>query len=82
MTGGFDTKQFEKDFYSPEPEKEEKIFQYANDDIPRHSVTAKKFYDEIIIAIKEYLLITENDKGIEKFLKIRTYLKQKLNNKK
>lgn len=81
LTGGFDTKQFEKDFYSPEPEKEEKIFQYANDDIPRHSITAKKFYDEIVIALKEYFIKTETDNGIEKFLKIRTYLKQKLNDK-
>lgn len=79
LTGGFDTKQFERDFYSPEPEKEEKIFQYANDDIPRHSITAKKFYDEIVIALKEYFIKTDADKGIEKFLKIRTYLKHKLN---
>lgn len=81
LTGGFDTKQFEKDFYSPELEKEEKIFQYANDDIPRYSITAKKFYDEIVIALKEYFIKTEEDGGIEKFLKIRTYLKQKLNDK-
>lgn len=81
LTGGFDTKQFEKDFYSPEPEKEERIFQYANDDIPRHSITAKKFYDEIVIALKEYFIKTEKDNGIEIFLKIRTYLKQKLNSK-
>ena len=81
LTGGFDTKQFEKKFYSPEPEKEEKIFEYANDDIPRHSITAKKFYDEIVIALKEYFIKTEEDNGIEKFLKIRTYLKQKLNTK-
>lgn len=81
LTGGFDTKQFERDFYSPEPEKEEKIFQYANDDIPRHSITAKKFYDEIVIALKEYFIKTDADKGIEKFLKIRTYLKHKLNDK-
>ena len=79
LTGGFDTKQFEKDFYSPAPEKEEKIFQYANDDIPRYSITAKKFYDEIIIALKEYFIKTDENNGIEKFLKIRTYLKQKLN---
>ena len=70
---------FEKDFYSPAPEKEEKIFQYANDDIPRYSITAKKFYDEIIIALKEYFIKTDENNGIEKFLKIRTYLKQKLN---
>lgn len=81
LTGGFDTKQFEKDFYSPEPEKEDDIFQYANDDIPRHSITAKKFYDEIVIALKEYFINSEEDNGIEKFLKIRTYLKQKLNTK-
>lgn len=81
LTGGFDTKQFEKDFYSPESEKEERIFQYANDDIPRHSITAKKFYDEIVIALKEYFIKTEKDNGIEIFLKIRTYLKQKLNSK-
>lgn len=81
LTGGFDTKQFERDFYSPEPEKEEKIFQYANDDIPRHSITAKKFYDEIVVALKEYFIKTDEDKGIEKFLKIRTYLKHKLNDK-
>ena len=81
LTGGFDTKQFERDFYSPEPEKEEKIFQYANDDIPRHSITAKKFYDEIVIALKEYFIKTDADKGIEKFLKIRTYLKHRLNDK-
>ena len=81
LTGGFDTKQFERDFYSPEPEKEEKIFQYANDDIPRHSITAKKFCDEIVIALKEYFIKTDADKGIEKFLKIRTYLKHKLNDK-
>ena len=81
LTGGFDTKQFERDFYSPEPEKEEKIFQYANDDIPRHSITVKKFYDEIVIALKEYFIKTDADKGIEKFLKIRTYLKHKLNDK-
>lgn len=81
LTGGFDTKQFEKDFYSPESEKEERIFQYANDDIPRYSITAKKFYDEIVIALKEYFIKTEKDNGIEIFLKIRTYLKQKLNSK-
>lgn len=81
LTGGFDTKQFEKDFYSSTSEKEEKIFQYADDDIPRYSITAKKFYDEIVIVLKEYFINTEEDNGIEKFLKLRTYLKQKLNTK-
>lgn len=81
LTGGFDTKQFEKDFYSSTSEKEEKIFQYADDDIPRYSITAKKFYDEIVIVLKEYFINTEECNGIEKFLKLRTYLKQKLNTK-
>lgn len=33
------------------------------------------------ISLKAYFVKTEGDNGVEKFLKIRTYLKQKLNTK-
>lgn len=82
LTGGFDTKQFEKDFYAaPAPEKNTPNFIYADDDIPRHSVTAKKFYEEIIEGLKNYFMENEGDDGMESFIKVRTFLKHFLNKK-
>lgn len=82
LTKGFDTKKFEQDFYDPyEEPKEENNFFYADDDIPRRSISSKKFYEEILGGLKEYCMYIDKDHGIENFIKVRTFLKQYLNKK-
>ena len=82
LTKGFDTKKFEQDFYDPyEEPKEENNFFYADDDIPRRSISSKKFYEEILGGLKEYCMDIDKDHGIENFIKVRTFLKQYFNKK-
>lgn len=82
LTKGFDIKKFEKDFYeTPEEPKKESVFFYADDDIPRRSVTAKKLYEEMLTGLKDYFTLTDSEQGIESFIKVRTFLKQHLDKK-
>ena len=82
LTKGFDIQKFEKDFYNTTNEpKDENLFFYADDDIPRRSVTAKKLYEEILTGLKEYFTEIDNEQGIELFIKARTFLKQYLEKK-
>lgn len=82
LTGGFDTSQFEKDFYDAHEEsKSESIFLYADEDIPRRSMTSKKFYEEIMSGLKMYYVENMDELGMENFIKIRTFLKQFLSRK-
>lgn len=82
LTRGFDSKKFEQEFYDTDDEpKPENNFFYADDDIPRRSVTAKKFYEEILTGLKQYCTAMDGEQGIEIFIKMRTFLKQYLNNK-
>ena len=82
LTRGFDSRKFEQEFYDTHDEpKPENNFFYADDDIPRRSVTAKKFYEEILTGIKQYCMVMGGEQGIETFIKMRTFLKQYLNNK-
>lgn len=80
LTKGFDLKKFEQDFYDIEEEsKSENNFFYADNDIPRRSITVKKFYEEILSGLKEYFIALDKEQGIEAFIKMRTFLKQYLN---
>lgn len=80
LTKGFDLKKFEQEFYdTTEEPKEDNTFFYADDDIPRRSITAKKFYEEILTGLKEYFTSSDKEQGIENFVKMRTFLKQYLN---
>lgn len=82
LTGGFDTSQFEKDFYDAHEEsKSESIFLYADEDIPRRSMTSKKFYEEIMSGLKMYYVENMDELGMENFIKVRTFLKQFLSRK-
>ncbi len=82
LTGGFDTSQFEKDFYDAHEEsKSESIFLYADEDIPRRSMTSKKFYEEIMAGLKMYYVENMDELGMENFIKVRTFLKQFLSRK-
>ena len=79
-TNGFDSKKFEQEFYdTTEYPKEDNAFFYADDDIPRRSITTKKFYEEILTGLKEYFTSSYKEQGIEIFVKMRTFLKQYLN---
>jgi molecular chaperone HtpG len=80
LTGGFNIAEFEKNFTDMTPEPvTENIFLYADDDIPRHSMTSKKFYETIIIALRQYCLENKGVDGIDELIKIRTFLKKYLN---
>lgn len=80
LTNGFDSKKFEQEFYdTTEYPKEDNAFFYADDDIPRRSITTKKFYEEILTGLKEYFTSSYKEQGIEIFVKMRTFLKQYLN---
>lgn len=80
LTKGFDSKKFEKEFYAFEEEpKNENNFFYADDDIPRRSITAKAFYEEILAGLKEYFTFLNEEHGMKSFIKVRTFLKQYLN---
>lgn len=82
LTKGFDSKKFEQEFYDiTEEHKEDNAFFYADDDIPRRSITAKKFYEEILTGLKAYFASSDAEQGIEIFVKMRTFLKQYLNKK-
>ena len=82
LTGGFDTSQFEKDFYDAHEEsKSESIFLYADEDIHRRSMTSKKFYEEIMSGLKMYYVENMDELGMENFIKVRTFLKQFLSRK-
>ena len=81
LTGGFDSSKFEKEFYNEEePSSTEKCFIYADDDIPRYSASLKKFYEKIIIGLKQYCMENKGEDAIEEIIKIRTFLKKYLNN--
>lgn len=75
LTGGFNKDLFEKSIELDHNELEERVFQFAEDDIPRYSITSKKFYELIINALKEYF--TEKD-AIDEFFRVRTYIKNYL----
>lgn len=80
LTKGFDSKKFEQEFYdTTEGTTEDNAFFYSDDDIPRRSVTVKKFYEEILTGLKEYFASSGKEQGIENFVKMRTFLKQYLN---
>ena len=83
LTGGFDSKKFEQDFYETATKTNSTVkksnFIYAEDDIPRHPISTKKLYEEILLALKDYYLLAGDD-GIEEFIKVRTHLKQHFNN--
>lgn len=80
LTKGFDSKKFEQDFYgSDEETKKDNNFLYADDDIPRRSITVKKIYEEILLGLKSYLISLDKEHGMESFIKMRMHLKQFLN---
>ena len=84
LTNGFDVTQFEKEVYANPntsetiEENNEAQFLYANEDIPRRSVTIKKFYEEILIGLKNYFS-DKGEEGIDAFIRVRTFLKEQLN---
>ena len=80
LTGGFDSSKFEKEFYNEEEASSvDKYFIYADDDIPRFSASSKKFYEKIIVGLKQYCIETKGEDAIEEIIKIRTFLKKYLN---
>jgi molecular chaperone HtpG len=81
LTRGLDQKLFEEEFYSLVEKGDYKTaFLYANDDIPRLSVQNKRLYESIILLIKNYCIENYGEKGMNEFIRIRTYIKRELNN--
>lgn len=81
LTGGFDSKQFERDFYETATSNaaaKKVTFIYADDDIPRHPIATKMIYEEILASLKEYYTSNGCD-GIEEFIRVRTHLKRHFN---
>ena len=80
LTNGVNPRLFEEEFYSlVEKDAPKNSFIYANDDIPRLSVQNKRLYETIIRLIRQYCIESYGDEGIEQFIRIRTFIKQKLN---
>lgn len=79
LTQGIKQEQFLSQFYVQEqlPERDrDAIFEYADDDLPRASISIKRFYDKTLGALRDFYA-EEND--LQNFFKIRAYLKKKLN---
>lgn len=81
LTNGLEKKLFEEEFYSLiEKDDHKTAFLYANDDIPRLSVQNKRLYESIIQLIKNYCIENDGEEGMDRFIRIRTYIKRGLNN--
>lgn len=80
LTDGVSPKLYKDEFYSLiEKDENKTVFLYANDDVPRFSVQNKRLYESIIMHLKQYCLEAFDEDGINQFLRIRTYIKSKLN---
>ena len=80
LTQGINQEQFLSDFYVQIQDQaidksKETVFEYADEDLPRASLTIKKFYDRTINALREYYL---EDDDLQNFFKVRAFLKKRL----
>lgn len=77
LTSNYQPESFINDFYkqkeSQKAEASENIFEFADEDIPRSSVTIKRFYDKLAKGIREYYL---NRDELQEFLKLRAFIKK------
>jgi len=62
-------------FLKKEMEDSGQVFKYADEDIPKLSLTHKRFYERLIAGLYQYFMVQEK---IEEFIKVRTYLKEYL----
>lgn len=79
LTQGIKQEQFLSNFYAQEQSPEntpDNIFEYADDDLPRASITIKRFYDRTLGTLRDFYA-EEND--LQNFFKMRAYLKKRLN---
>lgn len=79
LTQGIKQEQFLSQFYvqeQPPESNRDAVFEYADDDLPRASVSIKRFYDKTLGALRDFC-VEEND--MQSFFKMRAYLKKKLN---
>lgn len=82
LTANYNPEEFISDFYKyKEDEKQSKtasdehIFEFADEDIPRSSITIKRFYDRLASCIREYFV---NKDELQEFLKLRSFIKKHL----
>lgn len=82
LTSNYEPKEFIDNFYEnksiadKEKTSSTTTFEYADDDIPHVNLTHKKFYEKIAQLLREYFLQENN---IQEFLKIRAYIKKRMN---
>lgn len=79
LTQGIKQEQFLSDFYvqeQPQKDIDVPVFAYADDDLPRASVTIKRFYDKMLDALRNFYI--EEDDDLQSFFKMRAYLKKRL----
>lgn len=69
------------DIVEKETIKESLKLEYADDDIPNESISVRRFYEKILLNLKNYYM-QEKKEEIETFMKIRVHLKKMLNNEK
>lgn len=82
LTQGIKQEKFFNAFYSKEDDTtktEKDSFQYADDDLPRASISIKRFYDKTLDTLRAFY-IEEDD--LQTFFKVRAYLKKCLNEEK
>jgi len=80
LTQGLNQEQFLSDFYTPvADDKQEDIPPLPErpyEDIPKASITVKRFYSKVLNALEGYFL---EERDLKSFIKIRAFLKKKLN---
>jgi molecular chaperone HtpG len=82
LTTGYNPEKFINDFYQnkdmpmQELKGDEKVFEYADEDIPYMPITLRRFYERIAKCLREYFV---NNNNLQEFLKIRAYFKKHLN---
>ena len=79
LTDGYKPEKFINDFYQHRDSvksNDDKVFEFADDDIPHFSITIRRFYDRLAKCLRIYYL---EKKELEEFLKIRAYIKKHFN---
>lgn len=86
LTSNYEPKKFVDSFYKAKQTIEEKqdktkptptsLYEFADEDIPRAANTIKRFYDKIIMSLRNYYT---NKNELQEFLKVRSYVKKQLN---
>lgn len=80
LTSDYDPLKFANAFFDAkrkfDESKTNEILEFADEDIPRSTITIKRYYEKIMKLIRDFFT---NNQDLQNFIKLRAYLKKQLN---